>query len=395
MKLKSNRIAGSMTVLFVSIFSMMAVPLSGRAATAADVETVRIGVCLSLTGEFQAAGRKALAGIRMRADDFNSRSEETGVRIEIVHKDDRSSVDGAVAILEEFAAVEKVPAVIGPLSTLQMLPMAEKARELEIVLLSPTVTSPRIGRDGDWAFRLLFDDTFQGVALARYISEKLKFTRAAAIINNRLGYAYSVFGTFKLVMEEAGGVIVAEEGYEWVADEDKVFDFVPLLTRVNDSDPDVILLPVNSTEVAAIIRESLAVGVDAVFCGGDTWQHENVLLASGNNLENSFFISGIDFNSGAPAMRHYLNLFDNSHDPDAQATSVLGFDALSLIIKAMENGRDARSIKDGLYAVKNFELATGTITIDPVRGSEKTAYIHKIVKDDNEFKVAVVDTVTP
>lgn len=365
------------------------------AAPAGEIETIRFGVCLSTSGEFQAAGKKAVAGIKLRLEEFNSRSQETGLRLEMVLRDDESKLERALEVLEELAVKEKVPAIIGPLSTSLMLGMEDKAREHEVVLLSPTVTSPRIGKDGDWSFRLLFDDQFQGVALARYAGNTLGVRRAGVIINNRLPYSESVYLSFKKTLEELGGEVVCEERYEWVADEEKPYDFSAILQCVADAKPEIVLLPVNSTEVAAIVRSSLEFDLDTVFCGGDTWQHESVLLSSGNNLEDAFYIAGIDFESDNPAMRHYLDLFNHSNDPDAQLTSVLGFDALSLLIKAMENGSDSKAIRDGLYAVKDFDLAIGTITIDKKRGSEKTAFINRIIREDGEFVPVVVDEIKP
>ncbi len=356
---------------------------------------VRIGVSLSLTGEFSAAGRKALAGLRMRVDDHNSRAGSGAPRITLVVRDDESNLDVALRNLEQLATADKVPAVIGPLPSNLMLSMKDTANRLGVVLLSPSVTSPRIGKDGDWAFRLLFDDEFQGVALARFLYRKQGVRTTAAIVNKRLAYANSITNAFHRVFEEEGGTIVAEEFYEWVADEDQDFDFSDVLQKVAAANPDFVLLPNNSVEVAAIIRQSYQEGVKARFCGGDTWLHENILLSAGFNVEGAFFVSGINYEADTPAMKRFLELYDNSHDPEALPSSVLGYDAMSLIIEALKTGHDAASVKEGLYKIKNFPLATGSITIDPQRGSEKSAYIHRIDDEDGEFVQSIIDVVNP
>lgn len=368
--------------------------LAGPAA-AGEPATVRFGVCLSLTGEFAEAGKKALAGVKLRLDDFNSRADENGYVLEMVVRDAGSDAAVAAAIVREMGEAEKVPAIIGPLSTNLMLGMREEAARLGVVLISPSVTSPRIGRDGDWAFRVLFDDAFQGVALARFLRERQDIVRAAAIVNERLGYSVSVFDAFKEKFEMLGGEIVAEERYNWVARDDDSHDFVPALEAVVAARPEIVLLPVNSVEVSTIIRASTMAGLKARFCGGDTWQHENVLLSSGNNIEDAYFISGVDFTSGSPAMKRFLHLYDHSNDPDAQLMSVLGYDALSLLIEGLKNGRDGAAIREGLYKVRDFELATGVITIDPRRGSEKTAFIHRVDKAEDGFVATVIDEIRP
>lgn len=374
---------------------IMLLLLASSLPVSAAQPVVRIGVSLSLTGEFAAAGRKALAGIRMRVDDHNFRAAADAPRITLAVRDNKSDLKTAIRNMEELATEDNVPAIIGPLPSNLMISMRDTVNRLGVVLLSPSVTSPRIGRDGDWAFRMLFDDEFQGVALARFLYRKQGARKVAAIVNQRLAYANSVTQAFRRVFEEEGGKIVAEEFYEWVADEDQEFDFRGILRKAAAANPDFILLPNNSVEVAAIIRQSYQEGVKARFCGGDTWLHENILVSAGFNVEGAFFVSGINYDADTPAMRRFLDLYDNSHDPEAQPSSVLGYDAMSLIIEALKNGRDAQSIKEGLEKIENFPLATGSITIHPQRGSEKSAYIHRIDDEDGEFVQRIIDVVNP
>lgn len=377
-------------VFFLAL--LLAAAVSVRAA---EFRTVRFGVCLSLTGELSEAGKKALAGVKLRMDDFNNNHMENGFRLEAVVRDDKSNPQVAAGIVRELATREKVPAIIGPLSTTLMLGMADVARELGVVLISPSVTSPKIGKNQDWCFRVLFDDRFQGVALARHTYETLGLKRAAAIINDRFAYAGSMFAAFKETFESLGGRIVAEEHYDWVADEDDMYDFTALLKRVAAATPETILLPVHSVEVAAIIRESLQAPIDARFCGGDTWLHENILVSSGNNLMDAYYVSAIDFKSDSPAIRHFYKLFDYSNDPYAQPSSIMGYDALSLLIKALENGASPAEIKEGMYRIRDFDIASGVITIDRARGSEKSAFIHRIFMENGEFVPRVVEEVKP
>lgn len=379
----------------VVIWSVLAVVCGCFGAEAGQIRTLRFGVSLSLTGEFSEAGKKALAGIRLRVDDFNANSAITGLRLEPVVRDDKSNREQAVANVEYLATREKVPAIIGPLSTNLMMAMRERAHELEVVLISPTVTSPQIGKNRDWAFRLLFDDEFQGVALARFLVRKQNMKRTAAIINDRLAYAVSVYGAFKENIEKEGGRVVREEHYKWVADESRMYDFTDILKRTAEVEADIVLLPVNSTEIAAIIHRSTQLGLKMRFCGGDTWQHEHVLVASGNNVEDAFYISGVNFDADTPAMRRFRALYDSSNDPSLQLSSVLGYDATSLLIEAFKSATDAQGIKDALYRVKVFELATGTITIDPERGSEKTAYIHQVSMERGNFEASIIGEIKP
>lgn len=379
--------------LYAMLFIALAAAFAATAARGAEAETLRVGVCLSLSGGFQESGKKALAGIRLRVDDFNAVSED--LKLELVVRDDASDPTRAAEIALELAARDDIPAILGPLSTSLMMEMRETARKFKTVLISPSVTSPKIGKDGDWAFRLLFDDSFQGVALARFLRRNLGLKTAGTVINERFAYAASAADAFREHFSKEGGRITAECRYSWIVDEEEMYDFDEILKKIAQANPDIVLLPLHSPEVAALIGQSTMSGMNLRFCGGDTWQHEVIFLSGGNNLQDSYFVSGINFDSESPAMKHFLDLYDKSQDPDAQPTSVLGFDAASLLIEALKNGRDGESIRDGLYSIKDFELATGTITIHRDRGSEKSAFIHRISMRDNMFNSQMVDEIKP
>ncbi|MCC8179860.1 MAG: ABC transporter substrate-binding protein [Planctomycetes bacterium] len=384
----------------IAVAVMMCAAMGGTKASVADAaetagsaNAVRIGVCLSLSGEFSASGKKALAGMRLRMQMHNEAPGTVGP-VELVIRDDGSKADQAKQVVSELIHDEKVQLILGPISTNLILGLRDMARENEVVLISPSVTSPLVGRDGDWAFRLLFDDEFQGVALARYLYRELGVRRVASIVNERLSYAKSVNSAFRRVFEEEGGEITTEQMYVWVASEEQEHDFTDVLHAAADSQPDMILLPNNSVDISTITRQSLGIVDPAVdFCGGDTWLHENILYSGGNNVEGSIFVSGIDYD--ADSMQQFMYLFDQSNDPDAQPSSVLGYDTMSLALEGLKNGTTGREIRDGLYKVRDLKLATGGITIDPVRGSEKTAYIHRIIEQNGEFVSTIIDEVRP
>lgn len=362
---------------------------------AVDSQQFLFGVSLSLSGEFTESGKKALAGVKLRVDDYNNNHRKAGQpKLDYIVRDDKSSIVGAQNNMKFFAE-EKIPAVIGPLATKLVAGMREIAEKEEIVVISPSVTSPQVGKNNDWVCRLLFDDEFQGKALARYLVEQEKAKRAAAIINDRLTYPNSVFSAFKKEFERLGGTILSEEHYTWVANEDDVYDFTTALLNTKRSNPDIVLLPLNSVELVAVISQATRMDLGLKFCGGDTWMHEMVPLASGHDVEDSIYITGVNFQCSGDEMAHFKYLYEHSNDPDLQMSSIMGYDAVSLLIEALKNGTSARAIRGGLYSIKKFRLALGTITVHPERGSEKTAYIHQIIKQDNGFAPELVGEIIP
>lgn len=376
--------------VFIFLFGVCLCALPARGG-----EIFRFGVCLSLTGGMQESGNAYLAGVRMRVDEHNAALGPGGVRLEAVVRDDASDAATAAAIVEELAVGEGVSAIVGPTSSGLVAAMRPNAVKHGVVVISPSATNPDIGKNGDWMFRVLFDDAFQGRVLARFVTERLAATRVGVVANRLSPYGKSFWESFRRTAVENGAVVAAEEWYEWDAKTDDSHDFAANLRMIKTARPDVTLLPNYSWEVAEIVRQSLVEDVKTVFCGGDTWQNENVMLESGYNLENGYFVAGRNIDFDAPEMRHYVRLYDMSNDLHVRANSFQAYDAVSLLIEAMKNGRDGAAIRDGLYAIRDFPLASGPITIDRVKGTIKPGCVYRVEMIDEVFAPVFVEEVLP
>ncbi len=363
---------------------------------AAQPETVRIGVCLSLSGEFRDYGRMSMAGLQLFVDDANSRSEETGIKYELFVRDDESKPEAAAKIVEELSSVQQAPVIVSPISTGIMAAMIPKAREHRVVLISPGATGADIGRSDDWSFRMLHSDDYQGVALGRFCRDYLKMDRAAAVVNDNFEYGPAIYHAFAKAFEARGGKIVEAPRYKWNLDEDKIPDFTTMLAAVKNADPQIVLLPGYAEDAAAVILQSQSVDLYPVFCGGESWINKKVILQAGNNVVGSYFIGSADLYDPSPAAKRFASLFDMSNDPYAELGSVDAFDAMTLIEEACRKGaRSAEEIRDSLYALGRFPVAAGNICFDREIGTRKTMYIRKIERKGDDFVSTVVAKVEP
>lgn len=388
-----NSVSGN--IILMVACAVLGVVAVCRAGDSGDVETVPFGVCLSLSGPLQDYGRINLAGVKLFMDDFNSRADAHGYRLEMLLRDDKSDPRTGAAIVEELARDHDVQFIIGPVTSEIMKAMAAKAKEYEVVLVSPEATSPELGKWDDWCFKILFSDDRQGSVLADYFIGKLGLKRAAAIINESIDYGESIFAAFQDTFEAAGGTITAVEHYDWNLDENNIPDFTGILSMVKSTKPDFVLLPGYAEDASAIILQSQAVDFAPVFCGGDGWVNDKLLLASGNNLENAYFLGTVNADSDAPPTRRFFELYDVSNDPYAQVTSLQGYDCLLLMTEAMRSGKSAHAIREALYGADQFVLASGTARFDRETGTKKSVYIFQVTRENDEFVYNVVAEILP
>lgn len=345
-------------------------------------DTIKFGVCLPLTGEYWEQGGSALAGIEIRVAEIAA--DPATPRMEMVVKDNEADLELAVAQLEAFAADPDIAFVIGPTTSGACRELAPWAEKLRIPMISPTVTLPGIGAGDSWIFSVLFSDHTQGIILARHALDK-GLKRAAVIFDPDVAYSHSILASFREAYTALGGEIVAEELFSAPVDRADLFDYTKPLAEIKRVNPDVVLLPDYPEAVAAIIRQSQVVGFRPVFIGGDTWAHENVVLASGHNLNGAFFVNPLDFDRPSPELKDFFIQLDNSNEQLAGYSSAMGYDAVSLGLAASEGARDRDAFRENLFRLRDYPLATGKITVDRKRGILKTAHICEIVKEDGEF----------
>ena len=75
---------------------------------------IRVGVTVSLSGEYAVSGKLELEGIRMWVHDINQRGALLGHRVELVYYDDKSQPATSAALYERLITQDKVDLLLGP-----------------------------------------------------------------------------------------------------------------------------------------------------------------------------------------------------------------------------------------------------------------------------------------
>ena len=376
------------------VFSVyLAIALLLGLAPAFAGETLKVGVCMSLTGDFADFGKQYAGGVSLRLKEYEANRGPEDPVVELIFRDDESKADVAAAHTRELLEKENVSVIIGSVSSGITLAMREITNPLGVALVTPSATSPELGIDGDGVFRVLFDDSFQGEALAKYVFHKLGLTSAAIVTNKRFPYSRSISDAFQKHFTAEGGDVIVYSFDHALVDAEGV-DFRPMLKGLQSYNPDVMVITSYSEDATSILQQAQGTDVKIRFCGGDAWHHENTLLAAGNYIVGAFYVGVINESQPTPRVREFIKLLDTSN-LDINETAGQGFDAMSLVLEAAKNGASRREIVDGLYAIKDFELVTGNISFDREEGTKKPAFILEIVEDGNQFSRKVVDIVEP
>jgi branched-chain amino acid transport system substrate-binding protein len=225
-------------------------------------EAIRFGASISTSGRYSLQGRQALAGPQAWAKATNV---EGGVRISqlgetlpvtLIHYDDASSPERAVANVERLISVDRVHVLIGPYASDLTRAVVSVAREHSRLLWNHGGASDDIHRPGTGVVGI-------PTTVSRYFAGLLELVRSVdadaqkAVFLCRRG---SRFGRLAArgarAVGRRSGFLVAELAYSSLPD-----DLPRLLAKLRRQRPDLVLSAGSFEDDCAIARESIATGV--------------------------------------------------------------------------------------------------------------------------------------
>ncbi|MBM7710342.1 ABC transporter substrate-binding protein [Enterococcus lemanii] len=385
-----------MLFLFASAFLLTACsagPTGGASGegNTEEADTIKVGLNLELSGGTAGYGIQEKEGIELAVEKINAEGGILGKQVELVIKDNKSDNNEAASVAASLATNDKVVAIIGPATsgaTKATIPNITKA---QVPVITPSGTDDAVTLNGDkvqeYVFRSCFQDSFQGVILAKYAQDELGAKNVVILGDNSSDYAIGLSKAFK---SEFKGNIVMEENF---TTGDK--DFQAILTKVKNSDFDVLYIPGYYEEAGLIIKQARELGITQPIIGADGFGDEKMVqLAGAENVSNVFYTG--HFSTLAPAndtVEPFVAAFQEKYSKEPSTFNALAYDAMFMLKQAIEdeNAFDSASITKGLASIKDFAGVTGNITIDEQHNPEKSL----VVIGFTEGKETSAETVNP
>jgi ABC-type branched-subunit amino acid transport system substrate-binding protein/serine/threonine protein kinase len=153
-----------------------------------------------------------LCGIAQAQDE----AIKAGVPLKVVIADDGNDENRAKAIANSLIADSSILAVVGHGSSKTSIAVAPIYSQNQMVAIAPTSTSielatvPRRADGVNYFFRTIPSDQFTGTALARYMLNSMKKSKAAVFYNSKSSYSKSLQTAFSTTLILEGGQVVKE-----------------------------------------------------------------------------------------------------------------------------------------------------------------------------------------
>jgi branched-chain amino acid transport system substrate-binding protein len=357
-------------------------------------DTIKIGINAPLTGDIPKVGEGTKFAAQMWLDDVNAAGGiDVGgqkYKVELVIEDNESKAESAVKANTKLITEDEVLAIVGPQSSKQAVPAGGKANELETPMISPWSTNPNTTADRPYVFRGCFLDPFQGPVVAKFVKDEFGFTKAAVLYDVASDYPKGLAEFFKTAWEELNGAgsVVAFESFTT-----KDTDFSSQLTKIINSDAEVLFTPQYYNEVALIVQQAHQLGWDKPIVGSDSWGSAETVKLCGKDCYGLFFSTHYAAAGAKGATKEFIDRYEKAHGYIPDDVGALTWDAMRIIQKAIEGAgeitgdikKDRKAVRDALAAIKDFDGITGQMTFTEEGDPTKCAVIVRI-SDAGEFE---------
>lgn len=106
---------------------------------------------------------------------------------------------------------------------------------------------------------------------------------------------------------------------------------------------------------------------------------------------NTFFTNHYSAQDTDPKVVEFVKAFKEKYNKEPDAFSALGYDAVQILVQAIQNAGEAdpAKIKDALASVKDFEGVTGKMTIDEQHNPIKAGVIIEFQNGQQVMKTRI------
>ena len=344
--------------------------------TAANATEWKIGAYFSLSGEDTAFGTDSREAIELAVDEINKAGGVKGKPIKVLFEDDKSKPEEATNKVLQLIDRDGVVAILGEVASSRSRAGGIVANKKKIPMITPSSTHPDVTKDKPYVFRVCFTDDVQGKMGAQFVVNTLGKKKIAILFASDDLYSSGLAKEFRDEAKKLGAEIVIEKSFL-----KKETNFTTYINELKSASPEIIYAPVYYNAMTPIARQAKAAGVPGdMFVGGDGWDANEILRDAGDELEGAYFTDHFAPDIPWPSSQEFVNKFKERHGRAPSAMNAQAYDAAKLLIDAIGRAKadTPEAIRDAIAETKDYQGATGSITIDSERNAQKPIVVVQI-----------------
>lgn len=369
---------GLKTIIWIVVIALIVwgiYSISNRDDIGTTGEPIKIGVVIPLTGVRAEGGAYDKKGLDLALEEINS-DIDNKYKIDLIYEDSQYDPAMGVTAFHKLKDVDKVKYVIGAHGSSVTLAMAPIAEENKIILVTPVSQALDITNAGDYIFRTQINVSLEAPFLADFIYQKAQDKPVHLLILNT-DYGKSFIEHFQPYYENLGGQMGVIDEFN---KED--LDLRTQLTKIKSEDNDEYIIIASVPKHAAMVmKQAREMGMESQFFATAPVEGQDLLDIGGVAVENLIFSSAYDNWSENSAMKSYREKYSEEYNELNEMYSASCYDTLHILSDCFEKvGDNVEKVKQCLYKLKDYQGASGILTIDK-NGDVSKPFIMKTVKN--------------
>jgi branched-chain amino acid transport system substrate-binding protein len=346
-------------------------------------DEIPVGAFLSLSGSDSTFGTDTRQGIELAVQEVNAAGGIKGKKVKVQYEDDKSTTQEASQKVRQLIDRDKVVAILGEVASSRSLAGGLIANTSHVPMVTPSSTAVEVTKDREWVFRTCFTDDQQGEVAARFVKGDLKKNKVGIFYAAQDTYSSGLARSFRDEFKKLGGQVVVDKGYQ-----KGETNFTTYLNELEAARPEIIFVPNYYNDMVLIARQAKQVGIPGDhFVGGDGWDSSDLIEGAATELEGAYFTNHYAPDVPWPNSKKFVEAYKAKYKgQDPSSLAAQGYDAARLLFDAIGRATEVKpdAVRKALAETKNFQGATGTLTIDKDRNANKPIVVVQI--RDKKFK---------
>lgn len=370
----------------VLAIGLVAVMAAGSVFAAKKQKTIKIGFNIPLTGDSPKVGEGAKYAGEIVKNEINAAGgldvKGTKYLLDFIYVDNELKADSAINAAYKLIDVDKVLVSVGPEGSGRAIPAAEVYNDAKVPMITPWATNPAATKDKPYCFRACFLDPFQAPVGAKFVKEQFNATKVAIMYNLEDDYSKSLAELFKQNWEKNYGTVVLFESFG-----QKDQDFSVQLTKIVNSDAEILYLPAYYNLVALITSQAKDLGWTKPVVGADAWGSADLVKLSKGAVIGDYFTTHYAAKGAVGKTKEFIDKYEKAYGYTPDDVAALTYDAVYIVLQAIQDAgitgnlkKDRTNIMTAMGKIQSFAGVTGNMKFTP---------------DGDPIKDAVVVRVTP
>ena len=290
-----------------------------------------IGGTGPLTGEASTYGISVKRGAQIAIDEINKDSGINGIKLDFIFEDDEADGTKVKSAFEKLMD-NGMQIFMGTVTSGAGVALNNTVKTEGILQVTPSASQLEAIANEN-SFRICFNDSDQGKAMAEYIYQNLGYTKAAILYNQDDSYSTGLYNAFKERWTELGGTVSADTSFAKAAT-----DFNAQLTKIVGSDAQFLFMPIYAEKAAqiAIAANNKSMKLPIIGCDGldgilNYLEGDNAKLVEGLIYYTPFIASDT-----SDAVQSFVAKYKEKYNIEPDQFAADAYDAIYVIKATIE-----------------------------------------------------------